>query len=178
MLIRFKTELVWRKRTAFEIMLRKYYTEITFSIPRVEQGRQQIGGKVFSSLFVSENEYIEQVFRGYINLQKLPSKNDFVCLLPDEAVQKILLEGEGGERFETERQIKAAFTFWPVRHRGWIKPGTREYVRNGVWVGFESESYLADDSLGEEIIKEDNLFVITQLVRFGILDKFVPPNEG
>ena len=154
--------------------MKKYYAEIIFVSPDMHKVHFKVGTKSVDTFLRAESFLVRQAFEVTINLPKLPTAAECdagICLLSDEAIAKILNEGEGGESFETEEQIREAFTFDVYRHRGYINHNGKKAGKAWLVIGKNFASAGRCDIPKKERLMQ-NSFVMCQLVRFGVLDKF------
>ena len=98
--------------------MKKYFAEVSFKANVSQQGTQIIGAKTIKADFVSSG--LSRTFRTRVSLDKLPKSGDYICLLNEDQIAKILIEDEGSDDFDTEEKIRAAFDFKVRRHRGTI----------------------------------------------------------
>lgn len=145
--------------------MKKFYAELMFVSPDMCQAKFNVCAKNVSTLLRAEHFVYKQIFEMTINLEKLPKSGERICLLSKEQILTILEEGEEETQFETEEQIANQFSFDVAVHRGcqgqdklWI-----ELKRNTLRFG--------DMDVPTQERVNHNRFIVTQLVRFGILDK-------
>jgi hypothetical protein len=156
-------------------IVRKYYSEIIFISPDMVRAKFQVGTKRVSALLRAETFNIRQTFKMMINLPKLPKKGEAICLLNEEQIKTILFDGEGGDRFETDEQIQNAFTFDVYIHRGYPLGSSGGEQK---WIGlYQNSIYSGDASMLSDARVDHNTFIVTQLVRFKVLDKLKLANK-
>jgi hypothetical protein len=161
--------------------MKKYYAEISFISPDMYKANFKVGAKSVNTFLRAESFVVRQVVEVTINLPKLPTKAECdagLCLLSNEAIAMILDEGEGGDSFETEEQIKEVFTFDACLHRGYINCDGKKVDKMWLVIGKNFASAGRCDIPKKERLMQ-NRFVMCQLVRFGVLDriKIIPKTE-
>lgn len=152
--------------------MKKFHTAIVFVIPVVQEARFSIGAKNVSTLLRAERFATKQIFEMTINLERLPKTADQICLLSKDSILTILDECEEDDCFDTEEQITNEFTFDVVVHRGYIDKVDQ------MWIELRRDMvrFGGCDMKTENRVNK-NRFIITQLVRFGVLDKIKPSGK-
>ena len=146
--------------------MKKFHTDIIFVSPDMQQARFSVCAKNVSTLLRAEHLATTQIFGMTINLEKLPKTGERICLLSRAAILTILEEGEEDSSFETEEQVEDEFTFDVVVHRGYIDG------KQQMWVELRRDMIrFGDMNIPTEDRVNKNRFIVTQLVRFGVLDK-------
>ncbi len=142
--------------------MKTYPVNFTFVFPSVSFGTMNHGNSSIKGLFY--NGQITRVVESKIHLTKLPKTSDYVTLISDEQVIKLLEEGEGENFFDTEDKIRDAFSFYVKIHRGRNREGCY------FWVEFINEQ-LTESSYSDADTLDKQNFVIMQLIRFGIVER-------
>ncbi|HYC34121.1 MAG TPA: hypothetical protein VEC13_00130 [Candidatus Paceibacterota bacterium] len=143
--------------------MKKYYVEFKFTFKPLLKGAE--GGDYIPSEF--DTRRMVRTVNSKIDLDSLPKTQDLIVLLDDANIGTIF--GEYADMFETLEDVRNTFTFEAERRRGWIEktPVGKVFHRHMFWVNLIYDQ-------GNKRVRDadaESDFIISQLVRFGIIDK-------
>jgi hypothetical protein len=135
---------------------------------------KQLHGKVQYLPLEANDKRLFREVETKINLNGLPKTQDVLQLLDDSQLETVFGE-ECGDLFESFQDVRNAFTFEAVRHRGWIERTPERNIGQShvFWVELILDQ---GDKRIEDAVALTG-YVLSQLVRFGVMDKIRPETK-
>lgn len=144
----------------------KIQVEVAFCFDEAQRAQVKICGHKVNSLFTT-GYVMTQRFKTTMTNRKMGRSGTVMCLLSNEQMDLLFEEGDGP--FEAREQVEELFTFQMRRTCGchWV-----EFT----W-GEPKGRQPSEVTITTEEQVECNRYVLTQLIRFGVLDKLPPAKE-
>jgi hypothetical protein len=140
----------------------KLNVRIAFRFHDAEEATAEICGREITSVFTTD-QVATQTFATTMDKRRLCRSGQSLNLLTEDQTTKLFSESDCP--FETLEEVQSAFIFELHRCTGMT---IVEFVKDSTSV----HTYLNSKTTGQSC--EENAYVLTQLVRFGVLDRFQP----